>query len=150
LEPDGAAPPCSLRTHAAADELSCGRFSAGDGCLISLLPDLVAPDEERSHMMESSQIWCKQERSHMMARELADPVEATKLLVFMCLDYVPAHEARWSRRGLRLCHTALLPSQIRGGGGGRGSGIGATTPDPEVEELTSPDYANTFAYECST
>jgi len=29
-------------------------------------------------MMESSLIWWKQERSHMMAKELADPVGATK------------------------------------------------------------------------
>ncbi|CAD6340656.1 unnamed protein product [Miscanthus lutarioriparius] len=36
--------------------------------------------------MGSSQIQWKQERSNMMAGELVDPVKATKLLVFMCLD----------------------------------------------------------------
>ncbi|CAD6247733.1 unnamed protein product [Miscanthus lutarioriparius] len=36
--------------------------------------------------MGSSQIRWKQERSNMMAGELVDPVKATKLLVFMCLD----------------------------------------------------------------
>jgi len=35
----------------------------------------------------------------MMAMELADPVETTKLLVFMCVDS-PSPWPRWSCRGL--------------------------------------------------
>ena len=75
---------CGYGRAVASVPQSCDRFSVGDRCLISLLLDLVALDEVHSHMMESSLIWWKKERSHMMAKELADLVGATKLLVFMC------------------------------------------------------------------
>jgi hypothetical protein len=76
-----------------------------------------------SHMMGSSQIRWKQERSNMMAMELADPVETTKLLVFMCVDS-PSPWGEMEPSGARIRRTTLLPSQI-------GGWIGATTPDPE-------------------
>ena len=57
-------------------------------------------------MMRNSQIRWKQERSNMMAEELADPVGATKLLVFMCLDCPsPWGKMEPSRAQVPLHHT---------------------------------------------
>lgn len=77
-------------------------------------------------MMRNSQIRWKEERSNMMAGELADSVGATKLLAFMCLDCPsPWGEMEPSRARVPLHHTPPFIDRgvnrghyTRSGGGG--------------------------------